>query len=336
MPAPGLQFNSSPDLLVSPRGKKKAVKGSRVGRVLRRLLFPAIFLLVLTGAVVGGVLAFRAYVPWEEEEEQKAAQKGLGNFAFKAPPGWKLDADLRQRFHVNLAMTGRKPRMHMGLFYRDYKTRSPGEGELLDQALRKLRGFFPQVEYEDPTLKDNKSGRGELGGEAALVLNFVAADVSQVPMRGQCFMVTRQGYAYWLFTWGPDDEQLIDEYTTRWDALREKFTLLNEREGWRPSPRKTLAFRGVGAGYVINFAPDVWEKQANPKDDDDKAELVLRGFEPVEDEETGKKQMFKHAGDAATVSVLLLPNAPDLKAAVAAAREHLGNAWPTPPSRSRT
>jgi hypothetical protein len=168
--------------------------------------------------------------------------------------------------------------------------------------------------------KDNKGRLGELSGEPAMVLDF-ASDSDQVPIRGQCCMLARQGYAYWLFTWGPED--YLDELKVSWDKLREGFKLLNEREGWKPQPRKSVEFPGVDMSYVVNYAIEVWRREENAKDYDPMAELALRGFEPIENEETGAKKTDEYAGKAATVQVLVLSAEKDLKKAADAALEHV-------------
>src|SRR5262249_43974972 len=109
----------------------------------------------------------------------------------------------------------------------------------------------------------------------------------------------------------------------RWQDLREGFKLFDEREGWSPQPRKSDTFQGEAVGVALKYPTEVWRREENAKDYDEKAELALRGFEPVENEETGTKRVEEYAGKAATVLVLMLPPAADLKAAADAAREHV-------------
>ncbi len=315
----GLEFASSSDVVVSTLDRRKSRRRrGGAGRVLRGI----IVVLLVVGAFLGVALVIQNNLPEDANEAEEArVQKTTGNFTFKAPAGWKADSALRKRMHVNLAMTRKKPqRSHMSLFYRDFKTRAPRDAEMLDVALKKLRGLFPDVTYEDPLEKDNKVQSGELSGEAAMVLEF-ASESDQVPIRGQCVMLTRQGYAYWLFTWGP--EEYLDDQKVRWNSLREGFQLLNEREGWRAQPRKSVEFPGKGVPYMLNYVIEVWRREENPKDYDDKAELALRGFEPVEDEEKGTKRPDEYAGKAATIQVLVLAAEPDLKKAAEGALEHV-------------
>jgi hypothetical protein len=320
----GLQFNSSSDMLVSPR--HQAARQQRRSSGLRRLVMAA-FVFLLLGGAAGGVIYFvRGILPDDgDDEEQQKLNRTLGNFAWKAPSGWRVDKDaakLRQAMHVNLAMIRRNPRTSMGLYYRDYKTRAPGDSELLDVALRKLRGYFPRVEYEDPLQQENKGRSADLGGESAIVMDFAGNDANEVRMAGKCFMLTRQGYAYWLFVWG--SEEHADQLEVRCDTLRAGFQLLNEREGWKPQPRRTKEFAGDKIPYAIHYATDLWKKATDATEYDPKAELVLRGFEPVEGEEPGNiKRREEYAGKAGEVQVLVLDRADNLAAGATAALEYI-------------
>jgi hypothetical protein len=314
--SPALQLESSPHRLVSTRHKDKR---SRRGG-WRRWIVPVVILLLVGGAAVGLVYVARDLLSGEGEEEQHKAN-ALGNFAFKPPEGWKPDRDVRMNLHVNLGMKRRKQPSWMGLFYRDYKTRSPSDGELLDVALRKLSGYFSGMEYDDPFQKEDKGRSGSLGGEQAIVFDF-EGERDSVGMHGQCVMLTRRGYGYWLFTWRPRDD-LNDETRQQWDALRNGFKLLDGRAGWKPIPRKTQELRGESAGIVLKYPVEVWRKEDNPAAYELKPEAALLGFEPVENEETGVKRVDRYAGKAASLQVLVLDKAADLKAGAAAAIEHV-------------
>jgi hypothetical protein len=279
----------------------------------------ACVVIVLGGTAGLAVYLVREYVPLEDEEQKH--QRSQGNFAFKPPKGWKEDMDLRLKMRVHLAMTRPNPKAHMALFYRDFKTRLPSDGELVDIAARKLFAYFRKMEYENPLEKETKGYTGELGGEQAIVLDFVATGANEVVVRGQCYLMTRQGYGYWLFTWGAQDD--YEDLQPRWEKLREGLKLFDEREGWSPQPRKTDTFEGEAVPCALNYATEVWRREENAKDYDGKAELALRGFEPIENEETGTKRIEEYAGKAATVLVLVLPPAADLKAGAAAAREYV-------------
>jgi hypothetical protein len=313
----GLDFGSSSEMIsTGDRGKRRRRRGG-VGKVIS-----AIFVVLLvSGALFSGAFILQQYLPQDEEDKEAAEQRTQWNFAFTPPPGWKNDQRLKLNMHVNLAMTKTKPvQTHAGVFFKDYETRAPSDEEMIDVALKKLRGYFREVNYDDPLEKPNKGRTGELGGEPAMLLDF-ACDSDAVPTRGQCYMLTRRGYAYWLFTWGP--EEYLEDLQVPWEKLRERFKLLDARDGWRAQPRKSVEFPGTGVPYVLKYAIDVWHKEENAKDYDNKAELALRGFELIENEEKGTKRPDEYAGKAATVQVLTLPAAADLKTASDEALEHV-------------
>jgi hypothetical protein len=253
-------------------------------------------------------------------EEQKGFRK-QANFSFRATGGWRPDEALRDRLRAALGLSLKKPRGHMALFYRDYQTRAVPDAELLDQALLRLRAAFPQLEYEDPFSGENKGRSSDLSGEPAIVFTFSGAGADEVPVRGRCCMLFRRGYAYWLMFWGPEDYH--DQLVPHWEQLQEGFTLHDDRDGWKPMPRPAETFTGRKLAYQLDFAKEVWKKLDDAGEADAAAELLLRGFEPSPDDETGKPRVVELAGKAAEVRVLVLPKAADLAAAVAAVREHL-------------
>jgi hypothetical protein len=304
-------------MVLSPRTRRRR-RGGWLKVIVGLLVF-----VTLAGAGAGGVILLVRSLPADDDSEPPATLEARGNFGFTIPAGWRKDKDIRLRMRVPLALTQRRPRSHMALVYRDYKTREPSDAELLDAALTNLRGFFApnSVEYEDPFQGKHRGRTGTLGGEPAVVLDFQGTDKDEVVMRGQVFILSRQGYAYWLYTWGPEDS--VDQLAEGWDTLRSRFRLFNQREGWKPRPPESELFLVSDLDVQLNHVKGLWRKEENPKDYDDQAVLALRGFEPTEDEETGKKRVVPYAGKAATVQVLVLPAAADVKSAYQAALEHV-------------
>lgn len=311
-----LGFAAGSEMVASPRKKKARRRGSN------RALWGGLVFLILAGSVAGGLYVARDYLAevFSGDGDERRAFKTQGNFAFTASRGWRNDETLRGKMRANVALTCKNPRGHAALYYRDFRTRAPSDGELLDTAVKKLRGYFRQVEYEDPFQGENKGRTGELSGERAIVFPFSASDTNEVPMRGECYLLSRQGYAYWMIFWAPED--YVDQVGPYWEALRGGFKLYNERDGWKPRPRETENHVGSALAFQLNFAREVWKKE-NARDVDETAELYLRGFEPVEDEESGKTRVIEHAGKAAEVLVLVLPKAASLEAAAQAARKHV-------------
>jgi hypothetical protein len=312
-PVAGPALAPTPGPLVRPRRPRRRGWGW-----LRALV---VFLTVCL--CVGGVLyAYRDELAdlLRDGPGQRASFRAQGNFSFRAAPGWRPDEPLRDRTRANLAVTLARPRGHMALFYLDHQARSYTDAQLLDKALRQLRAYFPQLEYEDP-FRGGDGRTGTLGGEPALVFAFSGTDPNDVPVRGQAYVLSRQGFAYWLYFWGPEDN--YDKLTERWEALRGGFKLYDEREGWRPRPREVQTFTGSALAYQLRYHKDVWKAEDSPKDADPACELRLRGVETDEDERTGRRRPGELAATAPEVLALVLPKAADAKAAAAAALEYV-------------
>lgn len=314
-PPSDLAFDDAPVVVPVSRRKRRKQRG------WLKVLF--VFLIIAGGVAAAGYY-FKDHIAALSEGDDSSTRglKAKANFSLSVPrsSGWRDDRDLLDRVRANVVMTRQKPKGHMALFYRDFNTRALTDGELLDLGLKRLRAFFPRLEYENPLLGESGGRTGELSGEPAIVMPFSASDTGDVPVRGTCTMLSRQGYAYWLVFWGPEDYH--DELAEHFEALRERFKLYNEREGWKPTPRESERFAGTGVPYQLDFIKEVWKKEPNAKDADAAAELFLRGFEPTLDQETGRARVVELSGKAAEVLVAVLPKAASLKDAVKAAEEH--------------
>jgi hypothetical protein len=311
---PALKVESSDDLVLSPRARR-----SRGGGWVKLVIGLAVFL-VLAGGLAGGVYLLVRSLSGKDDNDP-VATKAAGNFTLTIPRGWRQDQDLKSTMHVQVALTRGKPRSHAALLFKDCKTRAASDAELLDGALAALRRYFASVDYEDPFQGNQRGRTGTLGGEPAIVMKFQGTDRNEVEMLGYVHMLTRQGYAYWLFTWGPSDNE--EQLAAGWEAVRAGFRLFNQREGWKPRPPETVPFARDDLGVRLDYLKGLWHKEDNPKEHDDRAALVLRGFEPTEDEETGRKVVVAHAGKAATIWVLVLKEEKDARSAFDAALEHV-------------
>jgi hypothetical protein len=311
-----LAFDSQPDLVVPDPKKKRSPRSTR--RFPLGLVILAVIMLALTG---GGIwwMASILMLPGDESEDGLNV-KTTGNFRFKLPDRmWRKDDGLQKAMYANFAIRRRNPPTSMALVYRDFKTRAASDAELLEEALLRLRKNFDRVEYEDPFQKPVKD-RPTLSGQPAAVIEFVGRQ-DQVDYSGEVYLLTYRGYAYWIFTWGPASErETLNEY---WDALRNAFVLGSEREHWQPRPRETEQSEGQKFSFVVNHAKEIWKRHDAPQDYGPDAELVLRGYAPTVDEETGKKTVVEYAGRLATVQFLVLPPQPDLKAAHQAALDYI-------------
>ncbi len=310
-----LAFPTQPALVVSPRRRRQPKSWGW----LRALLV----LLVVAGSAVGVLYYFRHEL--NELLYADSAQRQLfqtkGNFSFTPAPGWKRDQALIDKSRANLAMSLAKPRSHMMLFYLDHPTREFSDAQLLDRSLRHLQNYFLQIEYEDP-FQGEKNGRTDtLGGEPAIVYPFSAIEADEVPMRGLAYILTRRGYTYWLYCWGPED--YFDDLSESWSQLRQGFQLFNDREGWKPPPREMETGVGTALAYQLRYAKDIWRTEGSPLEADEKCDFFLRGYEAIEDQQTGQKKVTDLAGLSAEFMVLALPRAADLKTATTTAFEYV-------------
>jgi hypothetical protein len=302
-----LNFNSSPDVVV-PRGRRQAPK-SRKWRLVQLLAILGVVVLGLGIAAWVG-LWMKHFKKMEQGGEDPIRVAGQFNCRF-VPPGkpWKRDSDIEFKLHVNLGMRSPERNNCMGLFFKDYKTRLPSEAEMVDEALGKLRSYFQGLEWEMKPKED----RPQFGGRPALLVEFQGEDSEHVPMNGECCMTAFRGFGYWFFTWGPlNDKELV---SAEWDELREQFAILDGRKGWSEKPRESEKAQGKKARYQLSYMKGLWIRE-NAEDYDPLADLVLRGDEP-------DPERKRHASKAATLQVLLLPKAADLKSAAAAAREYI-------------
>jgi hypothetical protein len=305
----GPTLDTAPALIAPPSGRRPRRRGS-FGKVVVLLLLGGIGI----GLAVWGGMWLRYLEHHGSSEQVVANAGGRYNFTFRLPgPPWKTDDRLGRLFHVNFALSCETPSNHLGLFLRDYESRMPSEAEQVEQAVAKLRAFLEKGSLEWERKPKNDGAR--LGGQVAIVVDFAGIDPDKVPVAGECYAAAFRGYAYWFFTWGPEDNRAA--LAGEWESLRLGFRLLNGREGWKEKPRETDILIGKKADYRLTFPTDLW-KRKNAEAFDPAADAVLEAYDR-ENDPTAKR----HAGNAAHFLVLVLPHAADLKAAVAAARAHL-------------
>jgi hypothetical protein len=271
-------------------------------------------LLALAGAAVVAAVIWlvlgmaRQPLPGIDEEASSgpAHDSKLYNFRFVYPPApWKMDPDTRQRLHTGFAWRRTEPNACLAILAKDYKTRTPPDPEMLEEAERHLQGYFHEhLEWE-------RKPDGELAGRRALHLEFVG-DLHSVEMTGNCYALAANGIGYWFLTWAPTSEQ--DGVAEELDGIRKGFTLRNEREGWTEKQARILTVKGTKLGYTVGYTDGTWEKQDEPAAYDPAADAALLGRDQNHPQDTDK---------TATALVLLLPKQADLKAATAAARAHL-------------
>jgi hypothetical protein len=301
---PALNFESQDGGVVarSPRTRRQPLSGKQWA--VRIAIWTILGGGVLAGAV-WGVLLLRTWI----NQGEKPADRGVegANYKLTLPDGWtdpgeqERARNIKLGMDLNLCVTRGNPSNRFGLYYRDYANRLPSEGELVDEALRKLRRnpadergpkpYFTSVEWE---LRPREKVP-PLGGQPAWQFEFQGVDADNVLCTGEVTMTAYRGYAYWLFTWGPLTQK--EQIVPTWEPLRKSFSLGNEREGWVETPKESELVEVPGHPFHLRSAKDIWRRSL--ADGWDPAALVvLLGNDPTKS---------KHAGRAATLQVLWLP-----------------------------
>ena len=278
----------------------------------RRRRRPPLGVVVAAGLGALAVAAYLYFGPPREGEED-ARQANELNYSLPHPGRpWKEDDAARFKMQVNRVFRRTRPAGSFALLVRDYKTRLPGDAELTDEALSKLRNCFPKRLEWEPRSDES------LGGQPARALAFEAADAGEVDVSGEVAMVGYRGFAYWLFFWGPASEK--EALAPEWERVRGSFALGNRREGWKERPREAEPVGLPDVGVQLTFVKGLWEDD-DPGNYDPRTVKAFKGTFPG-DPLTGKPP-DRHAGRVAIVQLLVLPHARDLKAAAARAKEYL-------------
>ncbi len=298
------------DSMDDPKSLRSRRAAGRRGR--RRLAgwIVAVVAGILGPAVaVWGGLWLRHFLATNPTAEAKVLTIGPFNARFVLPgKPWTRDKDLQMRFHVHIGMKSSEHNLGMALLFKDYRDRSPSDAEMIDEAVSKLRTYFQGLEWEQPS----KGGTARLAEHSAGVLRFQGEDSEHVTMNGECYMLAFRGYGYWFFTWAPLSELESDREATQaeWARLRQGFSLIDGRKGWKAKPRQMEIVGGKKAKYRLSYVKGLWTREAS--DEDAPIDLLLRGHEP-------DPERRPLAGKDATVQVSVLPRQTDLKKATAAA-----------------
>jgi hypothetical protein len=314
-PAEGHEALAPPPDFTPPRLKRRTDR--RIGRLVLALVGGLILLPVVVGGCVallfaglgGQALSWLTTVSDSEgggTDPGKVHESSMYNYRFQFPARpWRLDQRLEQDMHTGVAMRRADPNAWLAIITVDYKERMPQDADLIDEAVRRLRGYFKD-HFEWEQKPDT-----ELAGLRAPKLEFVS-ESNHVELTGECTMLAYKGIGYWFVTWAPSD--VHDVVADEWEADRKGFVLLREREGWKGTQPKLLTLTGSKGDYALGYTEGLWADQDDPKAYDPDADKALLGRDQTEP---------KDADKTATAVVLVLPRQPDLKAAVAAARAHV-------------
>jgi hypothetical protein len=119
-----------------------------------------------------------------------------------------------------LAMKRTSPNGWFALAARGFRNRTPDKKEAIDEAVKRLEGYFHQMEWD-------YTPDGFLAKQPAWVLVF-QGKVDNVLMQGECYVLLHKGIVYWFTTWcaARDTPVLASE----WPRIRDGFSLLQPRE----------------------------------------------------------------------------------------------------------
>lgn len=269
--------------------RRHTPKGGNAWRV-------AAFVLVVTAAVGGIALGYR----WLFSAPAGVTPGGTserfeGAYLLPAPgKDWKKDTDLRLHMQVGSAYRRTQPAAAMAFLAHDYKTRLPGEGELIGEALAKLRLQFKRVEWEPA------ANGARLGGQPARAIDFDATDAEDVDVRGTAYLLGYRGYGYWLFLWSPSADR--DQAAAEAEAVRASFVLSPTfRDGWQEKPPESEPLAVAEAGASLAYPKAVWVEEEKTGYDP-KAVHVLKGSFAAD----GSRQRDWYASKVASAQVLVL------------------------------
>src|SRR5262249_61616232 len=101
-------------------------------------------------------------------DPSRAHESPVYNYRCQYPPqSWKMDDRLKLDLHTNIAMRRTDPNSWLAILTTDFKTRTPQDAELVDEAERRLHAYFQEH------LESEKKPDGELAGRRACKLEFV-------------------------------------------------------------------------------------------------------------------------------------------------------------------
>lgn len=306
--APSLSSFALPD--ASPVALRRAATRRRIG-------WGKLFVLFL---VLGGLVGGLGYAGWRWRslflDESGAELPGTVslypqlNCRYNVPDKpWVSDNEVKSHLKALVALRRTRPEVTFALVVRDFKDRTPRDGEVRDEAIKRLSAYFAD------SLEWEPAEDSEIAGLPAQRLIF-RGEGDEGSMAGECHLLAYQGVAYWLITWAP--AEAVDRAQDDFVQLRQRFGLLRERESWGEK-RNVQTFRGQKAGYLLRDTEGIWKEWTPATDHDPLADLALVAREREAPREEERKEAV-----AATALVLVLEGVKgDLKAAVEAARAHL-------------
>ncbi len=180
---------------------------------------------------------------------------------------WTIDGELTSQFNAHTAYRSNAVDFWFVLAVKDYGIYRPRDADMLRIGIEKLESHF----------QDNL----ELAANAqpvkfmdipAVKLAF-KGQYKQANWLGECYMVFKDGVAFWLYFASPDWAN-VEYFTAELPGRNIEFVV--DRKGWREQPMPTETFASANNKLFVTGPKGVWEKH-NAKDEDENGELLLLG-----------------------------------------------------------
>jgi hypothetical protein len=294
-----LAFDTSSASLGGRRRYRPRSQGMRLGLVLSLIIISA-------GIAVGAFFLIK--VPFDAQMKAgKQHESKDYNYSFRYPEKpWRIDEMTQRALKANLVVSRSEPPAHLAIIVKDAKSKPMRDGEIIEEADQRLKSYFRGLQWE-------RHDDEEVAGQRALRIVF-QGDADEVPMSGECHMLSRQGFVYWIVAWMPAaEEDVAAQLVAEWRKARAGFGFLNQREGFTEKVPRQIPVTGTKLDYQLRYTEGLWEKRT-ATDYDANADLALLGRD---------RDAPKDADKMAIVLALVLPPQADLKAAVAEARAYV-------------
>jgi hypothetical protein len=215
---------------------------------------------------------------------------------------WEIDKEIQNRFDANAAWKRRDDDLWFAVFVKDYGMQKPRDAVVLKVAVDRLEGHF--ITDLELATKAEPARFAELPAQK---LQFKGQHNS-ANWNGQCWMFFKDGIAYWVFIASPEWQKVVDFEE---EMANRRIFIAVERRGWREQAWPTESFHSENGKIAMTAPKGVW-LPGDAKNVDPNAILVLAGIH--QDKDNRKNAHLK---------IFTFEKKDDLKAALAAAREHL-------------
>lgn len=191
------------------------------------------------------------------------------NFAIKVPDGWEVDDDARMTAKVNvIALKKSDSSARIAIATSNFRDRNPQPGELMEGIVsERLKAMF--TDLETTTTEGNWLGR-----DATKVTFRGRGMKPEGNFAGEAYALGVHGHGYWLIAWSLE----ADFATVSGDlaTLEKNCRLIDPKKEWKPSTSGVTTIAAENSEYRLLDGDQWWVKQADPKDEDPKADMFLK------------------------------------------------------------